>query len=226
MSWGIVASAGASLIGGAIASNGAKKASKAQAQSADAATAEQKRQYDISRADQMPWLNAGKDNLGYLNQLNSGDYSRFTNSPDYKYGLDEMTKNMDRSAASRGRLYSGGYGEDFGKAMQGYATTNYNNYYNRLSNLAGVGQTAAQNLGGLGANYANNAGQNMMAAGNARASGYQNQSNAWGNAFNQVGGLAANYFGGQPSSSGFGFTVPRTGTTTVSDLNMNIPTRW
>jgi hypothetical protein len=186
MTWGIVASAGASLIGGAIASNGAKKASKAQAQSADAATAEQKRQYDISRAE---------DNLGYLNQLNSGDYSRFTNSPDYQYGLDEMTKNMDRSAASRGRLYSGGYGEDFGKAMQGYATTNYNNYYNRLSNLAGVGQTAATNLGTLGSNYATNAGNSMMAAGNARASGYANQSNVWGQTANQLGGLAANYFG-------------------------------
>jgi hypothetical protein len=143
----------------------------------------------------MPWLNTGKENLGYLNQLNSGDYSRFTNSPDYKYGLDEMTKNMDRSAAARGRLYSGGYGEDFGKAMQGYATTNYNNYYNRLSNLAGVGQTAAQNLGGLGANYATNAGNGMMAAGNARASGYANQANVWGQTANQLGGLAANYFG-------------------------------
>jgi hypothetical protein len=143
----------------------------------------------------MPWLNTGKENLGYLNQLNSGDYSRFINSPDYKYGLDEMTKNMDRSAAARGRLYSGGYGEDFGKAMQGYATTNYNNYYNRLSSLAGVGQTAAQNLGGLGANYANNAGQNMIAAGNARASGYANQANVWGQTANQLGGLAANYFG-------------------------------
>lgn len=195
MTWGIVASAGAALVGGAIANKGSKDAAKTQAKSADMATAEQKRQYDLTRSDQLPWMDAGKWALGQQQNLMKGDYSGFYNSPDYQYGLNELTKTMDRSAAARGRLYSGGYGEDFGKAMQGYATTNYNNFYNRLGNMNGTGQTTATNLGNLGQNYATAAGNNMMAAGNARASGYANQANIWGNTVNQLGQLGANYFG-------------------------------
>lgn len=180
-------------------------ATKAQTQASQATIAEQKRQYDLSRSDQMPWLNAGKENLGYLGQLNSGDYSKFYNSPDYQYGLSEMTKNMDRTAASRGRLYSGGYGEDFGKAMQGYATTNYNNFYNRLSNLAGVGQTAATNLGSLGQNYANAFGTAQNNIGNARASGYANTANIYGNAATNISSAAGDWWGSRDKTQNGGW---------------------
>jgi hypothetical protein len=183
------------VAGGLIASKGAKSAANTQAKSADAATAEQRRQYDLSRSDQMPWLTAGKGALGDIQNLNNGDFSKFTNSPDYQFALSEGMKGLDRSAASKGRLYSGGYGEDLTRFGQGLATQNYGNYYNRLASMAGLGQTTATNLGTLGQNYANSAGNNMMAAGAARASGYQNSANAWGNAFNQVGGQVGDYFG-------------------------------
>lgn len=185
----------ASVGGGLIANKGAKSASKAQAKSADAATAEQRRQFDLSRADQMPWLDTGKWALGQQKNALQGDWSGFTNSPDYQFALDQGFKNMDRSAASRGRLYSGGYGEDLTKFGQGLATQNYGNYMNRLAGLSDTGQTTASGLGVLGANYANNAGQNMMAAGNARASGYANQANILGNTVGQLGQIGANYFG-------------------------------
>jgi len=181
--------------GGLIANKGAKDAAKAQAKGADAANAEQARQYDLSRADQMPWLNAGKDALSQMQKLNSGDYSSFNASPDYQWTLSEGMKGLDRSAASKGRLYSGGYGEDLTRFGQGLASTQYNNYYNKLQSMAGQGQTQASQLGVLGANYANAYGNNVQNAANARASGYQNSANAWGNTFNQLGGIAGNYFG-------------------------------
>jgi hypothetical protein len=186
-----------------------KKASdnqtKAMTQANQATIAEQKRQYDLSRGDQMPWLTTGKENLGYLNQLNSGDFSRFTNSPDYQFALSEGMKGLDRSAASKGRLYSGGYGEDLTRFGQGLATQNYSNYYNRLSNLAGVGQTAATNLGTLGQNYANAYGTAQNNIGNARASGYANTANAWGNAATSIGSAAGDWWGSRDKTQNGGW---------------------
>lgn len=143
----------------------------------------------------MPWLQAGQGALGNLQKLNSGDFSAFTQSPDYQFALDEGFKAMDRSAASRGRLYSGGYGQDLTKYGQGLATQNYGNYYNRLAALANVGQTTASGLGGLGANYANSMGTALQNNASNRASSYMNQANAWNNGLTQVAGIAGNYFG-------------------------------
>lgn len=187
--------------GGLIANKGAKDASKAQQKGATAANAEQARQYDLNRSDQMPWLNAGKDALSQMQQLNSGDYSSFNASPDYQWTLSEGMKGLDRSAASRGRLYSGGYGEDLTRYAQGAASTQYNNYYNKLQSMAGQGQTQASQLGALGANYANAYGNNVQNAADARASGYANSANAWGSALNSVGGIASNYFGNKSGST-------------------------
>ena len=201
MSWGIVASAGAAIVGGALSSSASKKAAKSQQQSADAATAEQRRQYDLSRSDQMPWLSAGSSALGQMQALNSGDFSSFNASPDYQWTLSEGMKGLDRSAAAKGRMYSGGYGEDLTRYAQGAASTQYGNYYNRLAGLAGVGQTTASGLGILGANSANQIGNNMQNAADARASGYANSANAWGNTAGQLGTIGANYFGSKTSSA-------------------------
>ena len=194
----------ATLAVGAYAANKSSKASKnatnAQVQSQEASVAEQRRQYDLSRGDQMPWLDAGKSALGQMQKLNAGDYSSFNASPDYQWTLSEGMKGLDRSAASRGRLYSGGYGEDLTRYAQGAASTQYGNYYNRLAAMAGVGQTTASGLGVLGQNYANqySTAQNNM--GNARASGYQTQAD---NAIGLAGGIynaGADWWGGQNKS--------------------------
>lgn len=185
-------------IGGAlISSKASKSAAKAQTQAADQATAEQQRQYDLSRQDQMPWLQTGTWALDQQKKALGGDWSGFQNSPDYQFALDQGFKGLDRSAAAKGRLYSGGYGEDLTKFGQGLATQNYQNYMNNLGRLSNTGQSTASGLGLLGANFANNAAQNTIGAGQARASGYMDQGNAYGNAFNQLGGLAGNYFGNQ-----------------------------
>jgi len=210
----VIGAAGA-IGGAALANKGAKSAAKAQQQGANAATAEQRRQYDLSRGDQMPWMDAGKGALGQMQKLNSGDYSSFNASPDYQWTLSEGMKGLDRSAASKGRLYSGGYGEDLTRYAQGAASTQYNNYDDKLASLAGVGQTSANQLGVLGANSANQIGNNMQNAADARASGYANTSNAWGNALGQVGQLGANYFGSKVSPS-----------STSSQYSASQPANW
>jgi hypothetical protein len=192
-----------SLYSGNQQKKAAQGATNAQVAGQQASIAEQKRQYDLSRADQMPWLNAGKGALGQMQTLNSGDYSSFNASPDYQWTLSEGMKGLDRSAAAKGRMYSGGYGEDLTRYAQGAASTQYNNYYNKLANMAGVGSSTATQLGGLGQNYANAFGNAQTNMGDARASGYANKSNSNSNMMNQIGGIASNYFGSSPSW-GFG----------------------
>ena len=96
---------------------------------------------------------------------------------------------MDRSAAARGGLISGGalkaaqrYGQDMGSqeytnAFNRYQT-NRSNQLNPLQSMAGMGQTTAQQLGNAGANYATNAGNAYGAAGQAAASGIMGGANA------------------------------------------------
>src|SRR5690606_7233334 len=55
---------------------------------------------------------------------------------------------------------------------QGLATQYAGNYWNKLSGLSGTGQQTGQYLGQMGANMANQAGQNAWGAANARASAY------------------------------------------------------
>lgn len=194
---------------GLYSANQQKKAQKgavnAQVRSEEAALAEQKRQYDLSRGDQMPWLQAGSGALAQMQKLNSGDYSSFNASPDYQWTLSEGMKGLDRSAASRGRLYSGGYGEDLTRYAQGAASTQYNNYYNKLQSMANQGQTQATQLGTLGQNYADAFGKSQQNMGNARASGYYGNANTNQGLASGLGNLAANWYGGQNQSLNGGF---------------------
>lgn len=170
----------------------ANKAAGAQKDASKKSIAEQKRQFDLSRSDQMPWLQAGSAALGQMQALNKGDFSQFYQSPDYQFALDQGIKGLDRSAAARGRLYSGGYGQDLTQYAQGLATQNYGNYYNRLAGLSGTGQTTATNLGSLGQNYANAFSRQQQNIGDARASAYQ----AYGQAFNKASDQIGSFFGG------------------------------
>ena len=80
------------------------------------------------------------------------------------------------------------------------ASQEYTNAFNRyqaerqarlgpLQSLAGVGQTATQQIGQAGQNYASNAGEAMMSGAAARASGYMGQANALSSAL----GAGLNY---------------------------------
>jgi hypothetical protein len=195
MPWGYAAVA----VIGAISANKQAQAGKAgaaaQQHASDAATAEQQREYDQTRQDQLPWLQAGQDALGKEANFLNGDWSGFMNAPDYKFAVDQGIKISDRGAAAHGAMNSGGHSADLMQLGQGLATQYADNYYNKLAGRAGNGQQTAQNLGGLGANMATQIGQNYMNGANARASSYANNANAWGNYTNQLAGMVGNYYG-------------------------------
>lgn len=242
---GAVIGAGASLIGGAMASSAASKAAKTQARSADKATELQKQMYEEGVVRQKPFYEAGitaqnrlMDLLGLSDRTTAEGYgsgirpfgmSDFQADPGYAFRMKEGLKSLDQQAAARGGLISGNalraaqqYGQDLG-------SQEYQNAYNRyrtnrsdvltpLQSILGQGQTTASELGSAGANYATNAGSNMIAAGNARASGYTGSADAWnralgGAAGTVVSGLNANqmYGGGYGAGSSNWYGSPNSG---------------
>lgn len=204
MSWVAVGAAAVTVVGGAINANSAKKSAASANAGQQAAIAEQQRQYDQTRQDQMPWLQAGTNSLGQMQALNAGDFSSFKQSPDYKFAYDQGLATLDRSAARNGNLFSGGHQADLMKFGQGLASQNYNTYYNRLASMAGVGQNTAANLGSFGQNAANNIGNSLTAMGNNRASMYQQQGDNMGQAVGAIGGIFNNWAQQRSANKGGG----------------------
>lgn len=264
-------------VGGAyVSSRGSKDAANTVAESSDAATAEQRRQFDKAIELAMPGITAGNTARNQLMQLLGlsapqgntlanvnlspvyrsvgerlgerlpvslpsgirGDYwfnrdaaslSRdprggiwrqgvvgegtpkvsappssndpidiIKNTPGYQFRLEQGARALN-AARSAGRMSGGELMKDFARFNQGVASDFYTDYANRLAALAGTAQTASTNLGSLGVQNAGIIGQNMINAGDARASGIAGSSAAWANAINDIG-----TFAGQGGFSGFG----------------------
>ena len=189
MPWMIPAAiVGSSLLGG----SAAKSAANTQAAAANRAAELQNEQYQQTRQDAMPWLKAGE---GALNKLvGAVDYQKFgmdqfQQDPGYAFRLSEGQKALDRSAAARGGLISGGALKAAGRYGQEMGSQEYMNAFNRyqtersaalnpLQSLAGVGQTTAQQLGQTGAANAANVGNLITGGAAAQAAGQVGMANA------------------------------------------------
>jgi hypothetical protein len=127
---------------------------------------EQRRQFDLSRQDQQPWMEAGRNALSRLQDPNA-----FAASPGFQFVRDQGTRGIERSAAARGGAFSGNALRALNEFNSGLASQEYGNWWNRQAGLAGVGQAATNNVGALGANMAGNVGNALMARGEANAAG-------------------------------------------------------
>src|SRR5574337_1080768 len=158
MTWVAVAVGGGALVG-AIGSNMAankqagasKNAANAQLQATQQSIDEQRREYDQTRTDQLPFLQAGYGALDKESAFLNGDTSGFDKSPDYQFALSQGIGALDKSAAANGSLYSGGHSADLMQFGEGTANQFANSYWNKLAGMAGQGQVTAGNLGNLGA---------------------------------------------------------------------------
>jgi hypothetical protein len=201
MPWAAAAAAAAAIGGAAMQADAAGDAADAQVAAADRATAEQRRQFDLTRQDQLPWLEAGRSALDLQNRFINGDMSAYTASPDHLWRLQQGQIGLDNSASSQGNLFGGGALSDVISYNQGMATQGINEWWNRLAGTSQTGQVTGAQLGQLGAGYANQFGQNAMNAANARASSFAAGANAWGNAATQLGNLGGQYFNNRNANS-------------------------
>jgi hypothetical protein len=212
MPWMIAAAVvGSSLLGASASRSAAKtqaaaadQAADTQKQIADQQIALQKQQFERQVELQEPWRQAGITALNKLTPL-ATEYTpfgmqQFQQDPGYAFRMSEGMKALDRSAAARGGLLSGSTLKGAQRYGQDLASQEYMNAFNRyqaernarlnpLQSLAGVGQTATNQLGQAGQAMASNVGQALGsygqnyaqalgAAAQARASGYMGGANA------------------------------------------------
>jgi hypothetical protein len=206
--WGAAIIAGGAIIGGAMQNNAASKAAAGQRNAANAAIAQQELNYNRTQTNLQPYLDAGTNALAQMNQANSGDYSGFNNSPDYQFALQQGIGGLDRSAAAKGSLYSGGHSADLLNYASGLASQNYGNWYNRLAGLASQGQGAASNLGSIGNGQAAAIGGYLTNSGNASANATLQQGNQNANTVGQLSGVLGNLLGGQGSQNASSYSPP------------------
>jgi hypothetical protein len=201
--WVAGAVVGSALIG----SNASSKAAKAQAGAASEASNLEREMFERNVELNAPFREAG---IGALNKLIPlTDYKdfgmdQFRADPGYSFRMSEGMKGLERSAAARGGLLSGGTLKGIQRFGQDMASQEYQNAFNRygiererrlnpLQSLAGVGQTTSQQLGAAGTQMAGNVGNLMTGGAAARASGYVGGANALTGALN----TGLNYYQGQ-----------------------------
>jgi len=127
---------------------------------------------------------------------NKPNYDAFFQSPDYQFRLSQGVNSLDRSAASRGRLRSGSHAKALTEFGQNIGAAEFGNYFNRMLALSGGGQAATNSLAQAGQNFANAGSNSLMAAGDARASGYLTAGIGINNALSGAGNMMAAYAGG------------------------------
>lgn len=153
-----VIGAGASVYGASQQSKAAKKAAQANQQATDATLQLQREQYNQTRADQEPWRLAGVNALGQL----AKPAENFAASPDYAFRMKAGLEGVTQNKAVNGMLQSGSALRGLNDYAQNTASSEFNNWWNRQSGLAGIGQTANQANQQAGSAYANNSGNALM----------------------------------------------------------------
>ena len=129
---------------------------------------------------------------------------QFQADPGYAFRQAEGMKALERSAAARGGLLSGGTLKGIQRFGQDLASQEYGNAFNRyqieraarlnpLQSLMGAGQSAANTMTSAAGQFGQNQAANTYNAAQARASGYVGQANALGGALGSIGQAAASY---------------------------------
>ena len=124
-------------------------------------------------------------------------------SPGYQFQLQQGQQGLERAAAARGTLLTGGTAKALDRYNQDYASTAYANRVAQLQNLSGLGAAAAGQQATLGTGYATQAGNllnnqatNMTGLitgqGNAQAAGTIGQANAWAQGIGGAGSATTN----------------------------------
>lgn len=228
-----IISGGSSIIGGLLGSNSSTKAAKQAAATQQAAGKSleelSQTQYDAQSNNLNPYLSAGKGGVdalsaafqpgGQLAQQFSFDPSQIKNNPNYQFVLQQGTDAVQKSAAAKGGLFSGGTMKALDQYSQGLASqtindaysqalntfqTNHNNMFQGLTALTGVGENAnqqQQQAADLRAKTFEAGTNAYMGAGASQAAGTAGAGNAWQTALQGVTGAALSIPGiGLPKS--------------------------
>jgi hypothetical protein len=186
------------LAGGYFQGEAAKEAARTQATAAQNALALQREMFDYQKGLLEPYQQAGTAALGRLTgvmglggQPATGGQQMLEMDPGYAFRLGEGMKALERLQAARGNMLSGGAIKAGQRFAQDVASQEYGSAYNRLANIAGLGQTTGAQLGAAGQQFGATAGETMAQQANALAAGRVGRTSAYTQGIN----TAANAFG-------------------------------
>lgn len=121
------------------------------------------------------------------------DMSGFFTSPGYQFRRQQGTQGVVNAFGSSGGAFSGNALKALADFNSGLASDEVGKYTGELNTLAGLGQNATAQNNVIGANAATTQGRNSLYAGDARASGIEDQANIINSGINQLGGIAGYY---------------------------------
>jgi hypothetical protein len=173
-----------SVVGGVLEANAAEEAAETQSQAAANALALQREMFEYQKGLLEPYRTAGTKALerlsGAMGLGGPGSQQQMLEmDPGYGFRLGEGLKALERMQASRGNFLSGGALKAGQRFAQDTASQEYGNAYNRLANIAGLGQTAGTQMGGAAAGFGTSAGNIMGQEANALAAGRLGRTSAY-----------------------------------------------
>ncbi|MDH3981271.1 MAG: hypothetical protein OES84_00045 [Kiritimatiellaceae bacterium] len=155
------AAVGIGTIGAAyIGKKATEEAADVSATAQREAIAESRRQFDIGREDLAPYREIGAEALETIrNVFINGDMDEFYESPGYRFNLEQGEQALERKQGQAGARFGGRSLKETARFSQGLASNEFNNFFNRLSGIANIGQSAAAGSANLAASAgATNAG--------------------------------------------------------------------
>lgn len=186
------------IVGGLISASASRSAASAAADAAQRASEEAA----VARAEAQtrlqtrlePWRKSGEqanNRLARMLGLDGQPASDFASEdPGYAFRLQEGQRQVDNSAAARGSTLSGGALKALQRYGQGMASQEFQNSFNRLSNVSTQGQNSAAGQASNDMAFGQQQGANTRAAGDAYGAGQLGQANAWSGA---IQGSVNNY---------------------------------
>ena len=194
-----------SILGGRSQAKAADKAAKAQLKATKATIAQQERALERQIGLQEPFRQTGVNALAdyaTASQYTPFGMDQFQADPGYQFRMSEGMKALERSAAARGILQSGGTLKDITRFGQDAASQEYQNAFQRylserqqklqpLEYRIGLGQAAASGQAANVGSTAQNVGNLTTSLGDIRSAGIMGRSNAVTNTMSNITGLAS-----------------------------------
>lgn len=201
-------SAFGSLAGGYFQGQAISDASRDQATAAQNALKLQQDMFDYQKSLLDPYQKAGKAALdrltGTMGLGGTGSPQQMLEmDPGYAFRLGEGMKALERVQAARGNMLSGGAIKAGQRYAQDVASQEYGNAYNRLSNIAGLGQTAGTQLGAAGQQFGQTAGSAMGDVANSLAAGRVGRTSAYTQGIGGAVNAYTDYFNRQQQNQLF-----------------------
>lgn len=234
---GLAIAGGASLLGGMMGGDAAKDAAAMQVAGGDRAMAQQLRMFELGREDMAPFREAGYTALKdiaqlmpmFTQQFGPEQLARYLD-PSMDFRMRYGTKATERLGNVGGSAISGNTLRALTEFGQDLASTEYanafnraqtepTNIFNRLSNIAGLGQNAVNTGVQAQQAFGNQASNIITGQAAAGAAGQVGAANAYSGALGNMGNLAFMSSLMRPQAVA---AAPTTGAAMSTPLMMNV----